>query len=301
MIILFTCNVFFFFVGYWNNKLEKNIRHTLFFRIVQYAVFFLFLGRALQHFFSSTPYRNFFWDEELFSKQDWNYHTQILFNDSNLDLLAYFIGVIFLFAAITTIFIFSLKKRRIKFAFILGVIFLTFLFFIGFKDNFYRIGQLMEMVLQGASPLFLYFIAFSNTFTKKIDVWMRGAIACTFIGHGLFALGYYPIPISFFEMSISILGWDEETIRTFLRMAGVMDFLVAILLFLPHKFRQSGLLYAFLWGLLTTLARITSYLWVNDGFSLSEFLYHLPGTIYRIPHCLIPLALFIYYSDASTK
>ena len=58
-------------------------------------------------------------------------------------------------------------------------------------------------------------------------------IAAVFIAHGLYAVGYYPIPGYFLGMVIDILGLTEQGARNFLLIAGILDFIGAFLIFLP--------------------------------------------------------------------
>jgi hypothetical protein len=108
----------------------------------------------------------------------------------------------------------------------------------------------------------------------------------------LYALGYYPIPGNFIDMTINSIGVTEDTAKIFLYAAGVLDILLSILIFVP-KASKYALLYAFLWGTLTAFARVTGY------FTSDLILHSLENSfyqaLYRIPHGLVPL--IIYFID----
>ena len=91
----------------------------------------------------------------------------------------------------------------------------------------------------------------------------------------------------FVDMVINIFQFSEVHAKLFLKIAGVLDFLVAILIFIP-RISTYALLYAALWGGLTALART----WANFywSFPLESLHQHLYETIYRLPHMLVPLA-----------
>ena len=64
---------------------------------------------------------------------------------------------------------------------------------------------------------------------------MKVAIAVTFISHGLYALNYYPRPGHFTEMVMDILGVKEATAILFLNVAGILDFVIAVGIFIKGK------------------------------------------------------------------
>jgi len=160
------------------------------------------------------------------------------------------------------------------------------------KEKFFSAGQFFEYTLQFLTPLFLIYLSnkekWSNSFTLIIKV----AIAFTFICHGLYAVNYYPLPGNFVEMTINILGVGEESARNFLFAAGILDFICGVLIFFPRKISLIAIAYMIFWGLGTTLARIwANFYWEFPWASLHQWWFE---SLYRIPHFLIPLFLFIY-------
>ena len=116
------------------------------------------------------------------------------------------------------------------------------------------------------------------------------AVVMTFAGHGAYAVGFWPTPATFHAMTSLILGVEYETATQFLLVAGTLDFVVCVALFLPWL-RRSAALYAAVWGMLTALARpvagmsTTLIYWGADQY--------LHETILRAPHFMLPLFLFL--------
>ena len=119
------------------------------------------------------------------------------------------------------------------------------------------------------------------------------AFVMTFAGHGSYALGLWPTPATFYAMTSVILNVEFETARMLLRIAGVLDFVVCVGLFLP-AIRRYCALYAVVWGLLTALARpVAGMSWGLNYWGADQFVHE---AVLRAPHFVIPLYLFILWS-----
>lgn len=206
---------------------------------------------------------------------------------------------------------------------------LLFLQLLIWKGHFYRVGQLLELSLQTAAPLVYYYwtalfpgpVRFAAAFGgpgnlgrkprsergeeagvggKNGKFWwvVRLLIVLTFIGHGLYAVGYYPVPAPFILMTQSGLGVGEAAARLVLLAVGILDFLAAGALLLPYRAAvRTALCWIIPWAVLTTLARLWSY----GGLVETETLLWQwgPEVVRRLPHILIPLAL--WYAAAQQK
>ncbi len=254
------------------------------------ATVFLFLGRALQHFFQDVPYRIFFWDQNLIPLEGeaWDEWANHRFSEAVVEGIGVGIAWFFLLGILV-----CLLRKRIP-GIILKVVMWTasmillLISLLYFKDHFFRIAQLIEYTLQWTTPL-LFLFAFVGKHPSRTVFLAKVAIALTFLGHGMYALGIYPVPVHFIDMTMGILGVGEQDAKLFLTIAGIMDILVAIGLFIPGKWSRAALLYAFLWGMLTAFARLAHV--SMDGFYTEAIVNGLPGTLYRFPHGLVPLAL----------
>lgn len=181
--------------------------------------------------------------------------------------------------------------RLVRWPLWLGVAGQVALAFLYMKEYFFHIGQFLEYALQFGTPAFLIVYYSKQVWTSTLLRAMKWATALTFACHGLYAVNYYPRPGLFTSMTMRILGLSENTAVTFLTMAGWLDFVVAIGVFLPWKWAKWALIYAAIWGTLTSLARVLgNFYWSFPLESLHEWLYQ---TVYRVPHGLVPLIIYL--------
>lgn len=279
--------------------LMENRDKQLLFRLLQIAAVAVFIGRAWQFLAFGAPYRVLFWDErwmrwliEGVFNTAWRDYVTSESTDIFINRLINTTGIFYLICAFVAVFIRRLPKifSNVLWMGGIGLIFLAFLYF---KDRFFQIGQLLEYSLQFGSPFFLYFLFRQQTVSKRFLFLLKIAIAFTFISHGLYAIGYYPRPGSFVEMVLNILPIPEDQTSIFLWTVGLLDFIFAALLFFRPPISIYALSYLTFWGLMTTFARLWSYIQIDF---LQETLWRwLPEFLMRIPHFLIPFALLMFY------
>jgi len=272
------------------------------FRILKWSLLAVFVGRAWQHLFWDAPFRAFFWDEDLLKpivesvfNNDWTAYVTSARVDQNIQSLTVAFGVLYLLCAFLVL-RFNLKSKISKTLLIAGGIGLLFLSYLNMKEQFYRYGQFFEYSLQFSLPFLLVYYQ-KELIQKNLEIILKILVAIVFISHGLYAVGYYPIPGQFIGMIITIFGCSQETALQVLLVAGILDFLVGVLIFVP-KLSRYALIYACIWGLLTSFARIVSgfymdFIWQSIHMNLYE-------TIYRLPHGLIPLMLLYMRSEKRT-
>ena len=82
-----------------------------------------------------------------------------------------------------------------------------------------------------------------------------------------------------------------EQIQNMIYIAGVLDMILAVGIFLPKKWSTPFLVWALIWGLLTALSRVVGF--TNFDPSLHTLIQWLPQTIMRLPHALIPFAAIV--------
>ena len=264
------------------------------------------LGRSYQHLFFEGPYRSFFLDESwfrgiqsLFSRQSWLDFVNSPRTDSQIRLYTRFIGFIWLATALGLFLHRRIPSRWLYLGAALSAFGMLFYGLGAYLEKGYQSAQWMEYAAQTAMPL----LAIALTTTSQYRLWLRVAkvaIALTFVGHGLYALGFFPLPGNFVYMTTQILGISDESARDLLWVAGIVDLAVAFLLFVPRVDRYA-LLYCVVWGFLTALARPVTYLLPNHLFWLTvhqtifEFLV-------RVPHFMLPLvAYWIVQRDWQTQ
>ncbi len=259
----------------------------------------IFLGRGFQYFFRDAPLRVLLWDEEWmtpilnFWGIPWENFATNPQTETNIIFLQKSIGVICFLSAIS-VFLLSKKigpqliQNILKAIISIAIFNLLLLAFCYTKDKFFHIGQFFEYAIQIGTPLVLLNYPFFEKRTSFITLFLKIICALTFTCHGLYAVGYYNTPVEYTTMTMNSLGINEASSKSFLLTFGILDFIASILLFLP-KTNKITLIYMFIWGLLTTSARIFGH-WHEDTFAV-VFLQYWFHAMYRIGHFLVPLAL----------
>ena len=274
-------------------------------KFLKISSFFIFFGRAYQHLFWDAPYRSFFWDQQLLEPvisfvfdTTWQSYVTNLNTDHAIQFLTKSIGALYLVCAVISIIINENSKKWMRNILKLGAVSLVFLALIITKDKFYHLTMFFEHTIQFGVPIaLLYFLKHKNT--PLLLFYLKVCIALAFTCHGMYAIGvFYPLPGNFVTMTLNILPVQEEMAKNLLFVAGILDFIIAVAIFIP-KLSKLALLYACFWGLITALARIVSGF--HYDFSLSIIHQYFYLTLYRLPHGLIPLLIHLYVTKAYTK
>ncbi|MEL7001216.1 MAG: hypothetical protein AAFN93_00635 [Bacteroidota bacterium] len=270
-------------------------------RILTFAVF---AGRGWQHLFWDAPFRTILWDEsilkplvESISDLTWNEYVTSEVIDLRIQIFIKALGVCYLILAILSLLIKSSHKKS-GYLLIVGTSFLTLLALLYFKEKFFQVGQFFEYSAQFITPLLLYISLYSKVEVRKFTFLIKVAIALTFICHGLYAAGFYPRPGNFVDMTINILGVSETSAHTMLWYAGIIDFIVAIAIFIPFV-DKAALIYAVIWGFSTSIARV----WANFDvdFTLLSLHQWLFETVFRLPHGGLPLLILFLEGVYTSK
>jgi hypothetical protein len=277
--------------------MNKILKDTFINNLLCISVFFIFIGRAWQHLFWDAPYRALFWDEGLLKPLvegvfgiPWFDYVTSPITDSVLQSIVFYTGIIYLLAAVSTLFYERFRNKVLKFIILLGGWNLVLLSFLLMKEKFYHNAMFFEHSIQFGLPfVFVYYFKEKIVF-RNLELLLKVFIAIVFVSHGLYAVGYYPVPGKFVDMVIGIMHVSEETAKIFLHTAAFLDFLVAVFIFIP-KTSRIALYYAFVWGILTALARIVSKFDVH--FPIQTLHQELLGTIYRLAHGLVPLLVLL--------
>jgi hypothetical protein len=265
--------------------------------ILKISCVLLFLGRGWQYLFWDAPLRTLLWNESLlspiiesFTSMSWKEYVTSLKADAIINIITRIFGVFYLLMAGMSIY---LSPTRIKLAKSLlvatGVLFgFTFLYFM--EKSFY-LGMLIEHATQVGLPWAFYVALTQDNFFTKYFNHFKAMVAMTFVGHGMFAVGIHPIPGQFIDMVITVFGVTEDAAYDFLALAGALDFAAALFIFIPAT-QLYALGFNIFWGITTAFARFVSHV----DFDLLGFTSHqwVLETLYRLPHGLFPLALFLY-------
>ncbi len=276
--------------------MRKN--QDFFFLLIQLATVCVLLGRAWQHWFWDAPFRTVLWEEAWMRQpvsfllgMTWDEYVSSPRVDNFIQGMIKGFGVFYFVCAVAAIFARKLPEA-LRWLLPAGSLALMFLAICYMKVSFYSLGQFLEYTLQFSAPVFLFYILKNPGKRSRLILPMKIAIAFTFTCHGLYAVGYYPIPGNFVQMVISILHVGDATAKNFLALAAFMDFLISVLIFLPGRIGRVALLYAVFWGFMTSIARV----WANfyPEFWLESLHQWMPETVYRFPHFLIPAALLYF-------
>ncbi|PSR05159.1 MAG: hypothetical protein BRD50_01690 [Bacteroidetes bacterium SW_11_45_7] len=285
--------------------LHSYFERTLFLRpvfLLRLASFFVLMGRGWQFIRWDAPLRTLFRDQYLMEPvvkyltgRDWQTYATNLHIDQAILYIEYGIGGFFIFTAIASLII---EHRHAWLHYALytasGLLFLSTLLY--WKEQAFSIGRLLELTIQWTTPLFLVLYVQKEGVSERLLFFMKVAVAATFVGHGLYAFGYYPVPGSFVQMMITVFGVDENVSMTLLKIAGILDFALSAGIFLPWRSIVTiSLGYAFGWGLVTALARIISHFYRAIPLHSIEQWGH--ETVFRLPHALIPLIILIIVSS----
>ena len=262
--------------------------------LLRFLTFCVFAGRAWQHIFWDIPIRAFAWDEQLLktpveslTQLTWKEYVTSMEVDAYLQAIAQGMGILCLCCAIAT-WLVTPTRKWLKTLLQIGGIYLILLFLMYWKERFQSIGMFIEHTAQWAMPFLLVYAIFRQKNTPRFRLWLKIAIALTFIGHGLYAFGYYPVPGNFVEMMVDVFYLSDNQALWWLKVAGVIDFIAAAALFISPLMRPA-IWYCIIWGTLTAFARIVSNFTFDLPFdSLHQWLHE---TIFRLPHGGIPLLL----------
>lgn len=290
-----------------NSWLPNNpIQFT--FHLFQISTIALLIGRGWQFIFKSSPFNAFLSHPTFMSpvlkyiyRTDWKeYLTNPAWGDFHSNVISG-LGIYLWASVFIVLFIEQVPKWIVKIN--LGSIFIILLFlsFCYLINKGFQIGQFIEFALQFFTPLFLLFFCLKRDIQNKgFILFLKIATALTFIGHGLYAIGFHPRPGYFIDMIIKGFGTNESQAVLLLNIVGYLDLVCAVALFIPfHKLQKIALYYIIIWGFLTTFARVYSNFSFNLGwYSLKQW---LPETLMRFPHFIIPIILLLLITKKDSE
>ncbi len=286
----------------FNPKLPANPRPPYFFAYCLAAAI-LFWGYAWLAFAGRAPWHVFFWNEELLSSRlpgllgtDWDSYvtgTQAL---QLMQGLSIFSGALLILAGFAAAGFSRFPKAGKTILVTSSIVLLTWAVLSAIDRIFFPV-QFGEYALRWSFPLFLtaWWHSREHRGRSRMLFLLRLAIAVTFAAHGLYAMGVFPRPAQFVEMTMSILPISEPGAVRFLIAAGVLDWLAALCLFIPVRgIQAAGAAYMVAWGLLTTLARWAAHVHFNLPWWPESLLSWTPEVMVRIPHFAGPLLLLTF-------
>ena len=253
------------------------------------------IGRTYQCIFWDIPIRSLIWNENVFSgitklvfNLDWDEYLKFSNSSGIINIIVSVIG----WSLVVALFFVFLSKKLKSFSISWITIVLTFIAFLYHLEKFKTAGQFFEYSLQFMTP-FLFLLLFKDGIKRRWQLLAKICIALTFTSHGLYALGFYPVPGNFVAMTINILNVSNDSAVLLLQIAGILDVLFSVGIFFTGRIFRWSIWYCVIWGILTAMARVVANL---DLYSLIPSLHQWAyETIYRAPHFLVPLALWLSY------
>lgn len=260
-------------------------------------------GRGWQHLFWDPPYRTFLWDEKLLKPAienlfglKWEEYVTSVSIDHNMQNTFQVIGIFLMAGIFFSLFMNKFTKWAERYLIFCSV-WLLFLSVIYWKEYFWDLPQFVELTAQWTSPLILVLIY--HSFTRRINILiiLRIILAMTFFGHGLYALGWVPLPGNWVDLVINTFSFSETNAKIFLKIVGAGDILAAFMVFYP-KTEKAGLLYMFIWGSCAALGRITGSYYQEIGFI--NFIHQQLGEfLIRLPQFLLPAMTLLILKEKS--
>ncbi len=270
-------------------------KSRVFFILLCLAFIGVSVGRAYQCIFWDIPIRSLLWKEEWMTSvvtnilglswEDYLKHPQA---DSSIQCFVSVLGYLLVLTLIMALI--QYRQLLTRLSLYTSFIILTFIAFLYHLEKFQTAGQFFEYSLQFTTPWILWSYLKSGV-TKKWIVLVKVAVALTFTSHGLYALGFYPVPVHFVSMTIQILPFSQGSAVSFLFVIGIIDIICSIGLFTRGVFFKLSLWYCIIWGGLTTAARIMANVDVSMmGSTLHQWWYQ---SMYRLPHFIFPILLYL--------
>lgn len=279
-----------------SNTSTRVSREVAAFRVLLWGAIFCLLARAWQHFNYDPPFRALLWSQERMEGFvnrwigiDWNtFATSTDVNDT-IDAIARGFGWIYGLAAFSLL-LFRRCRSLLVAPVGLSAVGLVFLAYLQYLDANSRVGEFIEQASQWGS-LFVLILCVYQAAPQKILLLARICIGCTFLGHGLYAVGFYEVPAFWTYMVMKILPLSETGAFTFLKVAGALDILLCVGIFIPRVSRYC-LMYACFWGFATAAARLPGvYTCINPSGSALRAAFEF---FVRTPNWALPLFVLLH-------
>ena len=260
------------------------------------GAFLCLAGWTWGHLYWEGPYGALLWGTDSHSLAgrlglDWDNYVGTGANDGFVQRWIRLIGWLYLAGAVLALTV--RKTSRVQMAALVGSsLLLVFLSYAKYVSAQRQLPMFVEHGGQMLSPILLILALWLGPWHRVTVITAIVAFLTTFAGHGAYAIGWWPTPATFFAMTTVILGVEHDTALLFLRIAGVLDFVICIGIFIP-VLRIPSVIYAVVWGLLTALARPVSGMSTDLNFWGAD--QYLHEAILRAPHYLVPLYLYFLW------
>lgn len=277
--------------------MNRSVPDRLLLLALRLGAFLCFLGWTWVHFYWQGPYSVLLWQDSTFALAErfgisWEEFVGTGANDGVVQRWIGHVGWLYLACCVLSLTVRKGSKWQMI-ALAGGSGLLATMAYAKFVSAQRQLPMLVEHGGQVLMPLLLVIaLRFGVRHRATITLAMVATIL-TFAGHGAYALGWYwPTPANFFGMTRVILGFEQDVARVFLLVAGILDFVICLGIFLP-SIRLYCVAWAAIWGFLTALARPVAGMSLDLNYWGSDQFLH--EAILRAPHFLIPLYLFLLW------
>ncbi len=263
---------------------------------IRLGAFLCFAGWTWIHFYWEGPYGVLLWHDSTYALADqlgisWDEFVGTGADDGFVQRWIGRFGWVYL--TCTVLSLTAGKRSHVQWVgLLIGAFFLAILSYAKYIKSQFQLPMFIEHGGQMLIPVLLVMALALGARHRLTVVTAIVAFIMTFAGHGSYAMGLWPTPSTFYAMTSVILGVEYETASTLLKIAGVLDFVVCIAIFIP-LLRRSAALYGAFWGFVTAIARpMAGMSWDLNYWGADQF---LQETVTRAPHFMIPLYLFFLW------
>lgn len=269
--------------------------------LLRLGAFLCFAGWTWAHLYWEGPYGILLWHDSTYELANrlgisWQEFVGSGSDDGLIQKCVAGIGWLYLACTVLTVTVRKGSKIQMATLAIGGSGLLTVLSYAKYLASQRQLPILVEHGGQILMPVLLVLALALGVRHRATVMTAMVALVMTFAGHGSYALGLWPTPPTFYAMVSVCLHVEYETAKVMLRVAGGLDFLVCIGIFIPFA-RRPAALYAATWGLLTSVARPVAGMSLGLNYWGADQFMH--ESMLRAPHFLIPLYLFVLWGAAA--
>ncbi len=263
---------------------------------IRLGAFLCFTGWAWVHYYWEGPYGVLIWQEATFEFADslgisWDEFVGTGANDGVVQ--KWLARIYWLYLALSILSLTVRRRAWLQMTTLVGGSGL--LVILSYAKYLSAQRQLPMFIEHGGQMLIPILLVMALSIGVRHSVTIATAVVAfwmVFAGHGSYALDLWPTPATFYAMTSVVLHVDYETAVVIIRIAGILDFLVCVGIFIPYL-RWPCLVYAVAWGFLTAIARPVAGMSTSLNYWGADQFIH--EAVIRAPHFLIPLYLFIIW------
>jgi len=267
-------------------------------RMIQIALVLTLFARGWLTFFWDHPMRGLIWYEEWWEPVLQKYVSMswaefAMSSDSWISRLIKGCGLWLMLTSVLVGVMRHVAPHYLRWSLVPVMGFMALDVFARFMEHDERLGMGIEFSLQAVMPLLFFMMLGRSPRWHIVQNLALLATSLCFIGHGLFAVGYYPVPWEYQNMCMRFFRCGAEEAKLFLLVMGCLDFVAVVLLAVP-RLRQLALGYMVVWGLATALARVLTHLEATQRwYGLDPWLLE---SLVRSSHWMVPLMLWCLFS-----